>query len=275
MNEETTMPGVGDSLTQSIEALPADIAGALARRFDSIVVFSGAGMSADSGIPTFRSGSNSLWSEFNPGELATPDAWRRDKETVWAWYEWRRGLVMRAEPNPGHIAVARLQREFGAAVVTQNVDDLHERAGATGVLHLHGNLLAARCFACGEPHALGEPPQTPLPRLQPPRCARCGGYVRPGVAWFGEDLPHDVLRQAKVFIKGGDLLLVVGSSGMVQPAADLVNLAPKSATIVEVNPDPSPSSGRHRWRLAATAAQGLPMVCDALTRYAALNGAAP
>ena len=249
--------------------MPVGLANALARPFESIVVFSGAGMSADSGIPTFRSGRNGLWNEFDPGDLATPDAWRRDKETVWGWYEWRRGLVMRAQPNPGHLAVARLQREFGATVVTQNVDDLHERAGATDVLHLHGSLFAARCFACGTPHVLGEAPQTPLRQLQPPRCAHCGGYVRPGVVWFGESLPREVVRQAEERIERCDLLLVVGTSGVVQPAAGMVNLAPKSATIVEINPDPSPDTGRHRWRLAATAAEGVPLICEALARYAA------
>jgi NAD-dependent deacetylase len=268
------MRSTSDTPTKPSGALPADIASALARRFDSIVVFSGAGMSADSGIPTFRSGRDGLWSEFDPYDLVSPDAWQRDKETVWAWHESHRGLVMRAEPNAGHIAVAQLQREFGAAVVTQNVDDLHERAGATGVLHLHGSLFTARCFACEKPYALGDPPQTPVRQLLPPRCAHCGGNVRPGVVWLGEYLPHRVVHKAEELIERCDLLLVIGTSGVVNPAAGMVNLAPASATIVEVNPDPPAKPGRHRWRLKTTAAEGVPLIYDVLARYTAMHGEA-
>ena len=135
----------------STDALTPELKAALSRPFKRIVVFSGAGMSADSGIPTFRSGSNGLWHEFDPQDLATPAAYSRDKETVWGWYEWRRGLVMTAQPNAGHLAVARLQRDFGARVVTQNVDDLHERAGMSDVLHLHDSLFTPRCFGCARP----------------------------------------------------------------------------------------------------------------------------
>lgn len=153
-----------------------------------VVIFSGAGMSAESGIPTFRTGFNGLWNTLNPSDLATPEAWKRDREVVWAWYEWRRWLVMQAKPHEGHIAVADMQRRFGARVITQNVDDLHERAGVQDILHLHGSLFSARCAACGEAHTLGIPPEAPQFRLTPPICARCGGYVRPGVVWFGENL---------------------------------------------------------------------------------------
>jgi len=228
--------------------------------FHRIVVFSGAGMSADSGIPTFRSGSNGLWQEFDPQDLATPQAWRRDKETVWGWYEWRRGLVANAQPNPGHYAVAQLERDFGACVVTQNVDDLHERAGVTGAMHLHGSLFAARCFACGWPHELGTPPPTAHRRLMPPICWKCGGYVRPGVVWFGEPLAEAVVRQASALMRQCDLLLVVGTSGVVHPAAGMVSLAPSGALVIEINPQASQRLGRIDYSLQTTAAIGLPAV---------------
>lgn len=157
------------SSPQNSEVLPDAIKAALNRRFERIVVFSGAGMSADSGIPTFRSGENGLWSEFNPAELATPEAWQRDKATVWGWYEWRRGIILRAQPNPGHLAVAQLQRALPVGVVTQNVDDLHERAGVSDVQHLHGSLLATRCDTCGRPCPLDAPPVGPQRAVAPPQ----------------------------------------------------------------------------------------------------------
>ncbi|WP_431262338.1 SIR2 family NAD-dependent protein deacylase [Roseateles chitinivorans] len=235
----------------------------LNRRFAHIVVFSGAGMSADSGIPTFRSGSNGLWGEFDPQQLATPGAWARDKETVWGWYEWRRGHVMAAQPNPGHVAVARLQRECGAQVVTQNVDDLHERAGVEGALHLHGSLFAARCDRCGARADLDDPPPEAQRRLTPPTCAACGkGSIRPGVVWFGEPLDDEVVNAATRRIARCDLLLIVGTSGVVYPAAGMVGLAPKDAVIVEINPQSGEVAAQvdHRWQ--TTAALGLPILAD-------------
>ncbi len=223
-------------------------------------------MSADSGIPTFRSGENGFWSEFNPEELATPAAWRRDKALVWGWYEWRRSLVMQAQPNPGHLAVARMQRDLSASVVTQNVDDLHERAGAANVLHLHGSLFAARCFACGEPFALREPAPDARRQVTPPRCIRCSGYIRPGVVWFGETLPKDVMSQATSLIRQCDLLLVVGTSGIVYPAAGMVSLVTQDALVIEINPQTSRQPGRIDHVLQTTAAIGLPAILPLLHR---------
>ncbi|MCO5099241.1 MAG: NAD-dependent deacylase [Rhodocyclaceae bacterium] len=235
------------------------------RRFERIVVFSGAGMSEDSGIPTFRSGSNGLWSEFDPQELATPQAWKQDRALVWGWYEWRRGLVMAARPHPGHLAVAQLQQRHGARVVTQNVDNLHERAGVTDVLHLHGSLFATRCAACGMPAELPDPPpSTPEQRIQPPRCPRCRGYVRPGVVWFGESLDQVVVDAACRHIAACDLLLIVGTSGVVYPAAGLVGLAPKDALIVEINPQLGEVAAKVGFRWPATAAVALPVLVEML-----------
>ena len=246
----------------SADFLAPGLKAALARPFKRIVVFSGAGMSADSGIPTFRSGSNGLWHEFGPEDLATPAAFRRDKDTVWGWYEWRRGLVIKAQPNAGHLAAVRLQREFSASIVTQNVDDLHERAGAEGVLHLHGSLFAPRCFICARPFdGLGDPPAEPQLRLVPPRCTHCSGDVRPGVVWFGERLNAATWRAAERLISECDLLLVVGTSGVVYPAAGLVAAAP----VVEINPEPGEVQGRIDYRFSTTAAIGLPLVFNLLT----------
>jgi NAD-dependent deacetylase len=249
---------------QNRETLPSALQALLARPFERIVVFSGAGMSADSGIPTFRSGENGLWNAYDPSQLATPDAWWRDKETVWAWYEWRRGIVMAAQPHPGHVAVAELERRRNAAIVTQNVDDLHERAGATKVLHLHGSLFAARCSVCGKPHALGEPPKEQQRQITPPRCPLCKGYIRPGVVWFGENLDEATVKETRQMIADCDLLLIVGTSGVVYPAAGMVNEAPPAATIIEINPQPGEGSSRIAYQWQMTAARGLPAVARVL-----------
>ena len=255
MNQHSSIPG-----------LPDAVAAALARRFEHIVVFSGAGMSAESGIPTFRASGNALWGRFRPEELATPEAWHHDKAKVWGWYMWRRHQVRSARPHAGHLAVAQLQQDLGASVITQNVDDLHERAGCTDVLHLHGSLFADRCFACGKPRALDPTSEhEKLGALMPPRCAHCNGFVRPGVVWFGEQLPEDILAQAKALLRQCDLLLVVGTSGVVQPAASLVELAPPSATLIEVNPEArADAHGRQCLAWASTAAVALPLLHEAL-----------
>ena len=213
------------------------------------------------GPPTFRSGGNGLRHEFDPQELATPGAWQRDKETVRGWYEWRRGLVIHAQPNARHLAVARLQQATGARVVTQNVDDLHERAGVTNPLHLHGSYFGPRCFACGRPAEFeAAPPEEPKRRLTPPRCGHCDGYVRPGVVWFGESLDADVMHAAHRLIAECDLLLVVGTSGVVYPAEGLIGAAPHTALVLEINPEPGHALQRIDHRLPTTAATGLPLI---------------
>ena len=178
---------------------PAMIAEAL-RNCRHLLVFSGAGVSAESGIATFRDALSGLWARFDPARLATPEAFVADPELVWGWYEWRRQQVLRAEPNAAHRAIAELARRVPRlTLVTQNVDDLHERAGSQAVIHLHGSLHAPRCFDCAAPYAgldteLSEPEQGR--HLPPPHCGVCGGRVRPGVVWFGEALPQLALQQA-------------------------------------------------------------------------------
>lgn len=208
-----------------------------------ITVLTGAGSSAESGIPTFRDAPNSLWSDFSPEELATPGAWRRDPAKVWAWYEWRRHVVMAAAPHVGHQALADLELKFDVTVLTQNVDDLHERAGSTKVLHLHGSLFAPHCFACRRPGRFDDNSSSteplPLARLEPPRCKHCGGKLRPGVVWFGEALPEQERRAALAAVLNADLLLVVGTSGTVQPVARLPGMAIGAGVpVLEINPQP-------------------------------------
>ena len=220
-------------------SFPPELIAAL-RQARHVVVLTGAGVSAESGIPTFRDALTGLWMRFDAEDLATPAAFCHDEALVWGWYEWRRMQALRAEPNAAHLAIAALQQLVPSlTVVTQNVDDLHERAGSRGVLHLHGSLQSPRCFVCGRPHGLlpGIPDEPEGGRrLDAPRCIHCGGAVRPGVVWFGEELPAPELKQALAAAGDCDLLFAIGTSGMVQPAATLPALARRAgATVVQIN----------------------------------------
>lgn len=218
--------------------------GAVLRSARSVVVLTGAGVSAESGIPTFRDALTGLWEQFDAQALATADAFRRDPALVWGWYEWRRAKVLRAQPNAGHWAIAALERRVPEFVlVTQNVDDLHEHAGSASPVHLHGSLNQPRCFACARPHVLpsGVPDEPGGGRrLEPPRCLHCGGRVRPGVVWFGEGLPDAAWKKAKAAAAACDLMFVIGTSGLVYPAAGLPKLAAANgAQIIQINPRPA------------------------------------
>jgi len=238
----------------------------LARWFKAarnVVVLTGAGMSAQSGIPTFRDAHNGLWSRFDPEDLATERAYRQDKALVWGWYVWRMAMVRAAQPHAGHVALAELAAaKPGLLIVTQNVDDLHERAGAKDVVHLHGSLFASRCFACGRLHGdVYLPPeaaQKPLLRLMPPRCVHCGGHVRPGVVWFGETMPQLAWRKAERCAGECDLLIAVGTSALVHPAASLPDVARRrGAKVVEINPFRTPLSDQADLSLRVTAGEAL------------------
>lgn len=252
----------------------------LARR---IVVFTGAGMSAESGIATFRNTAgdqaNSLWAQFNTRDMATPAGWRSDKHRVWAWYEGRRGAVLKTQPHAGHLAIAQLADTLHSVhgqavqvdVVTQNVDNLHERAGSAHVTHLHGSLFAPRCMACERPGAFapGEPDES-LMHLEPPRCQHCQGYIRPGVVWFGEAMPQEPWRYAEDAVDACHAMLVVGTSGVVWPAAELpINAHRLGKFVAEINPTPSELASYMNLQWPSTAAAGLPALFDALKTRAA------
>ncbi len=232
-----------------------------------VVVFSGAGLSAESGIPTFRDALTGLWESFDPAVLATPQAFRNDPPLVWGWYEWRRAKVLAAQPNAAHLAIAELARRVPMlTVVTQNVDDLLERAGCCDVLHLHGSLSSPRCFACTRPYTLSADPLDEPPggrRIEPPRCQRCNGKVRPGVVWFGESLPDDVWRKALSAAKDCDVLLSIGTSGLVQPAAEIPRIALRhGAQVLHINVQPEPVEGDRKFSLEGRAAEVLPRLVE-------------
>ncbi|USQ82284.1 NAD-dependent deacylase [Ornithinimicrobium faecis] len=225
-------------------------------------------MSAESGVPTFRDVQVGLWEQFDPTELATPQAWERDPAQVWAWYAWRASLVRGAAPNAGHIALAQWQNRQGSevSIATQNVDDLHERAGSTVLAHLHGSLFALRCADCDRASdAAYEQIDEPIAHLEPPECGDCGGPVRPGVVWFGEPLPRREFDEAVEAAQVADLVVVVGTSGLVHPAATLPHLAgARGVPVLEINPQESQvtEAADVAWR--TTAATGLPLLVASL-----------
>ncbi|HEX2252106.1 MAG TPA: NAD-dependent deacylase [Thermoanaerobaculia bacterium] len=242
--------------------LPATVRrrAATARR---VVAFTGAGVSRESGLATFRGGEGGLWDRFRPEELATPEAFASHPERVWGWYAWRFRAAAAAEPNPGHHALVRLGEIFPQlTLVTQNVDGLHQRAGSRGVLEVHGTLRRARCHRCGTERemaaAVEESPD------EPPRCP-CGGRFRPAVVWFGEPLPQDVLRRAAEAAGEADLFVAAGTSATVFPAAGLIDTAHRGgAVVIEVNPEPTAFSGLAELRIAAPSGEALPRLAAAL-----------
>jgi NAD-dependent deacetylase len=251
-----------------------------------VVVFTGAGISAESGVPTFRDDLTGLWALYEAEELATPEAFHRDPDLVWGWYEWRRTRVRQAKPNAGHFATAEIEAMVpGSVVVTQNVDDLHERAGSPAPLHLHGSLFAPRCIGTGAHPFTGALPDAPAAfddpesddpesydpesdddgrRIPTPRCVECGMLVRPGVVWFGEVLPTAAWTGANEAAANCDVLLTVGTSGVVYPAAELPRIARRAgATVIQVNPAPTALDEVCTVNLRGTAADVLPALVAA------------
>ncbi len=240
--------------------IPAGLVEAL-RKADAVVVLTGAGISAESGVPTFRGGGG-LWNGQRAEELASPRAFRSDPATVWEFYDWRRTLLAGCKPNAGHAALVRLEQivpEF--TLITQNVDGLHRAAGSHNVLEIHGNIWRVRCMGgCGE----REDRRAPLPRPLPPHC-NCKSLLRPAVVWFGEALPRDMFEDAQRASSIADVFLVVGTSGAVEPAASLARMARAAGALVaEVNPDGSLISAMARYILQEGAATALPRLVAAL-----------
>ncbi len=244
----------------------AGVVSALAERLSSargIVFLTGAGASAESGIPTFRDAMTGLWSRFRPETLASPEGFARDPALVWGWYQWRRQLVEEAEPNAGHAAITAMQSGRGdTTVVTQNVDGLHQRAGSPSVIELHGNLFRNVCSGDGQ----DVDPAAWRPG-DPPGCPRCGAPVRPAVVWFGEMLPEDALRKARSAATQCQIFFSIGTSAMVYPAAELALIAQRSgALIVEINPEPTPLTPHADFVISEPSASALPSIAEALSR---------
>ncbi|MBL8361739.1 MAG: NAD-dependent protein deacylase [Rubrivivax sp.] len=246
-----------------LTGVAALLPGALRPR--GLVVLTGAGMSAESGIATFRDAQSGLWARFDPMQLASEEGFREDPQRVWDWYAERREGVRRAEPNAGHVALADFDRRHPGVltVVTQNVDDLHQRAGVAETIRLHGDILRDKWLEpC--PRGLGCDPATAVPG-RPPRCADCGHLVRPGVVWFGEALPPQAFALAEEAVRRCRLLLVVGTSGAVWPAAGLAALARRAgAMVVIINPADSEIDADANHVLRGTAATLLPALLGAI-----------
>lgn len=239
-----------------------------------VAVMTGAGISAESGIPTFRAAQTGHWARFKPGDLASPQAYRRNPDTVWAWYAGRYRDVQAAAPNPGHLALAELERrkreaetdeaETDAAetghflLVTQNVDGLHQRAGSRRLAELHGNLTRARCESCAavQPLTAQEP-------FTPPSCPDCGARMRPDVVWFGEHLPRLALSRAEAAFTSAQVALVIGTSSLVEPAASLALLTlDHGGTVIEINPEETPLTPLADFSLTMSASRALPALLE-------------
>ncbi len=235
---------------------------ALLRRKPRIAVLTGSGISAESGIPTFR-GKDGLWKQYRAESLATPEAFERDPRLVWEWYDWRRGLIAQASPNAGHKVLASWESFFPSFVlITQNVDGLHRRAGSKNVLELHGNIWEVRCTA---EQTVSPLHQHPLPEI-PPRCPACGALLRPNVVWFGEALPIETIEQAFAAAASAELMVVIGTSAFVQPAASLpLTAADRGADIIEINPDPTPLTPQANYAFAAGAGEVLRAIAGKLS----------
>jgi NAD-dependent deacetylase len=232
----------------------------------SVVVSSGAGMSKESGIPTFRDAMEGLWANFDPQSLATEAGFRQDPRRVWSWYAWRRERVGDARPNPGHLAVAEMESVVPQlVVVTQNIDGLHAEAGSTDVVELHGNIRRVKCLDHGHAYDGPLPPYAEGEEQDPPPCPVCGSPLRPDVVWFGEMLPADAVERAWDLAGRCDVLLLVGTSGTVWPAAELPLVARRQGgLIIEVNPEPSELTHAADVFLQGPAGQVLPALLDAV-----------
>ncbi len=225
-----------------------------------ITVLTGAGVSAASGVPTFR-GADGLWKNFRAEDLATPDAFARDPRLVWEWYDWRRGLIAGCAPNAAHDVLEAWSRRFrNFTLITQNVDGLHERAGARHVIRMHGSIWEVGCWnRCVSAPARWRDERQPFPELPPP-CPHCAGPLRPGVVWFGEMLDPDVLARCDE-ATDCDVFMTVGTSSVVYPAAGLASSArARGATTIEINPEATPASSTVDFVLAGRAEEVLPQV---------------
>ncbi len=227
-----------------------------------IAVLTGAGISAESGIPTFR-GEEGLWKTYRAEELATPHAFARDPRLVWEWYDWRRGIIGSKDYNPGHEVLAGWEKLFPTFhVITQNIDGLHQKAGSQNILELHGNIWKLRCTEEG---TITEDHTAPFGEI-PPHCPDCGALLRPHVVWFGESLDASILQSAFALSSSCEVMFVVGTSAVVQPAASLpISAGQSGATVIEINPDPTPITAYADFSFRGKAGDILPKIDEALS----------
>jgi NAD-dependent deacetylase len=220
-----------------------------------IAVLTGAGVSKESGVPTFRDAQTGLWARFDPQALASREGFRRDPGLVWRWYAWRSNMVRSVQPNPAHHALATLGRQTHVTIITQNVDGLHQAAGSEHVLEIHGNIRRYKCLDHNHPLEVDNAADFD----EPPACPRCGSLARPDVVWFGEMLPDRVWKEAERAIHSCDLMLVVGTSGLVHPAASLPLYAgERGARTIEINPEHTPLTRYLDLHLQGAAGEVLP-----------------
>lgn len=239
--------------------IPVQLAAAL-RDARHVCVLTGAGVSAESGVPTFREAQDGLWANYRAEDLATPEAFLADPALIWRWYRWRRELVAKAEPNAGHFALASLaERMPKLTLITQNVDGLHQRAGSRDVVEFHGNLFENRCAS--EDCVVADADMS----AEVPRCPACGGLLRPGVVWFGEAIPPAALQTAEHAVSDCDVFFSIGTSSLIWPAASLAEVAAQTgATVVEINPDATPLTSQSHYRLQGKSGVILPELVDYL-----------
>lgn len=266
---------MAQKIVRDIQRIPQAIIDSL-REAERVAVFTGAGVSAESGIPTFREAQTGLWARYDPMQLASPEAYERDPATAWDWYQWRRELIARTRPNPGHYALVELQRALtDLVIVTQNVDGFHALAGSTGVLELHGNIQRNICSHSRRPidadwierHADRRPPPSPH---------HPDGLARPDVVWFGEALDSEVLEAAFSVAEDCQVMLTAGTSGAVQPAASIpVAAAQAGALLIDINPQENEISRMAHWHLAGLSASWLPAIVALLSDPATETGIEP
>ena len=251
--------------TASVCSAIVELAEAL-RSADRVCVLTGAGISAESGVPTFRDAQTGLWAKYDPLELATPEAFAANPERVWDWYQYRREQVLQVNPNDGHRALAELAGIVPElTLVTQNVDGLHARAGSPDVIEFHGNLFVDRCFRSGD--IVEGVPAGPLPY-----CSHCGAPIRPGVVWFGETIPQDALERAIAAAGGCEVFVSIGTAAEVYPAAGLIEQARGNrAVLAEINPQPTGAVGTGGIEIAATAVEALVPLANRLRAPRTLN----
>lgn len=222
----------------------------------------GAGVSQESGIPTFR-GADGLWRNFRAEELATPSAFRRNPRLVWEWYEWRRDIIRKTSPNPAHFAIKKMEEIFPHfLLITQNVDGLHAKAGSRKMVEFHGNIWKERCEVCGFERFFYEPHEK-----LPPACPSCGSHMRPGVVWFGESIPEDVLELSYRSVRECDVFITAGTSAVVQPAASFITIALSAGKpVIEVNLEDTPVSGMVTVSIKGKAGEILPAIVDLIEK---------